>query len=53
MRLSRRPEKKLVKKTRIYGIAMQTAPFAVCGSSFGSLSQTRGLTPLLEICDFC
>jgi hypothetical protein len=25
MRLSRRPEKKLVKKTRIYGIAMQVA----------------------------
>jgi formylglycine-generating enzyme required for sulfatase activity len=26
MRLSRRPEKKLVKKTRIYGIAMQQRP---------------------------
>jgi hypothetical protein len=35
MRLSRRPEKKLVKKTRIYGIAMQTSGVEVCGSSCG------------------
>jgi hypothetical protein len=31
MRLSRRPEKKLVKKTRIYGIAMQGHPEGVNG----------------------
>jgi hypothetical protein len=41
MRLSRRPEKKLVKKTRIYGIAMQRwAQFALLCGSFREIRST-------------
>ncbi len=40
--------KMFAKKTRIYGIAMQTAGFAVCGSSLTRAAQCYGVGPARE-----